>query len=58
MEGAPGRRTPSLELGQGIVEYGLILSLMAAVAAIILIVFGGALAEFLSVVGNAIYSAT
>ena len=51
-------RRASGELGQGIVEYGLILSLMAGVAAIILIVFGGALAEILSVIGNAIDSAT
>jgi len=58
VERATDRRNATLELGQGIVEYGLILSLMAAVAAIILIVFGGALAEFLSVVGNAIDSAT
>jgi Flp pilus assembly pilin Flp len=40
--------------GQGIVEYGLILSLMVVVAAVILVVFGGTLAEVLSVIGSAI----
>jgi Flp pilus assembly pilin Flp len=40
--------------GQGIVEYGLILSLMVVVAAVILVVFGDTLAEVLSVIGSAI----
>ena len=40
--------------GQGLVEYGLILSLMVVVAAVILVVFGGTLAEVLSVIGSAI----
>jgi hypothetical protein len=40
--------------GQGIVEYGLMLSLMVVVAGIILLVFGGTLAEVLSVIGSAI----
>jgi hypothetical protein len=40
--------------GQGIVEYGLMLSLMVVVAGVILIVFGGTLAEVLSVIGSAI----
>jgi hypothetical protein len=44
--------------GQGIVEYSLILSLMVVVAAVILVVFGGALADVLSVIGSAIDSAT
>ena len=44
--------------GQGIVEYGLILSLMTAVAALILFFLGGTLAEVLSVIGEAIDSAT
>ena len=52
------RSVRRLELGQGIVEYGLILSLMAAVAAIVLFLFGGVLAEVLSVIGTAIDSAT
>jgi Flp pilus assembly pilin Flp len=47
-----------LERGQGIVEYGLILSLTTLVAAVILIAFGGTLAEVLSVIGEAIDSAT
>jgi hypothetical protein len=44
--------------GQGIVEYSLILSLMVVVAGVILVVFGGALADVLSVIGSAIDSAT
>jgi Flp pilus assembly pilin Flp len=40
--------------GQGIVEYGLMLSLMVVVAAVILVVFGGTLAEVLSAIGAAI----
>jgi hypothetical protein len=44
--------------GQGIVEYSIILSLMVVVAAVILVVFGGALADVLSVIGSAIDSAT
>jgi Flp pilus assembly pilin Flp len=40
--------------GQGIVEYGLMLSLMVVVAGVILVVFGGTLAEVLSVIGSAI----
>jgi Flp pilus assembly pilin Flp len=44
--------------GQGIVEYGLILSLMVVVAGVILVVFGGTLAEVLSVIGSAIDGAS
>ena len=44
--------------GQGVVEYGLILALTSAFAALILGVFGGTLAEVLGIIGNAIDSAT
>jgi Flp pilus assembly pilin Flp len=49
-----GSRRTGPGSGQGIVEYGLILSLMVVVAAVILVVFGGTLAEVLSVIGSAI----
>gem|GEM_PF-1182565 len=45
-------------LGQGLVEYGLILALTAAFTAIILGVFGGTLADVLSIIGSAIDAAT
>ena len=44
--------------GQGIVEYGLILALTALFTVLILVVFGGTLADFLDFVGDAIDSAT
>ncbi len=44
--------------GQGLVEYGLILSLTGLFTAIILGVFGGTLADFLAFVGRAIDAAT
>ena len=50
-------RTPSV-LGQGIVEYGLILSLSALLAVVLLVFFGGTLSAFLQVVGDAIDAAT
>ncbi len=50
----PESRRASPGHGQGLVEYGLILSLMVVVAAVILVVFGGTLAEVLSVIGSAI----
>jgi len=40
--------------GQGIVEYGLILGGMAVVAVVILVFFGGTLADVLAVIGTAI----
>jgi Flp pilus assembly pilin Flp len=40
--------------GQGIVEYGLILSLSALLAVVLLVFFGGTLSAFLQVVGDAI----
>jgi Flp pilus assembly pilin Flp len=47
-----------LAAGQGIVEYGLILSLSALLAAVLLVFFGGTLSAALQVVGDAIDSAT
>ncbi len=40
--------------GQGIVEYGLILGLSAVLAVIVLVVFGGPLADILAALGDAI----
>ena len=44
--------------GQGVVEYGLILSLSALLAAVLLLLFGGTLSGFLKVVGDAIDAAS
>ena len=44
--------------GQGIVEYGLILSLTVLFTVIILGVFGGTVADVLSVIADAIDAAT
>ncbi len=44
--------------GQGLVEYGLIMTLTGLFTAIILGVFGGTLADFLAFVGSAIDAAT
>ncbi len=44
-------------LGQGIVEYGIILSGMAAVAAVILLLFPETVAQLLGLIGTAIDSA-
>jgi Flp pilus assembly pilin Flp len=46
------------ELGQGIVEYGLILGLSAVVAIVVLVFFGGTLSAILEVIGEAIEKAT
>lgn len=43
--------------GQGIVEYGLILAMTAVLTALILGVFGGALADVLATIGEAIDAA-
>ena len=57
--GRVGRRLPAAGTrGQGIVEYGLILSLSALLAVTLLVVFGGALSGFLKVVGDAIDAAS
>ena len=44
--------------GQGIVEYGLILSGSALLALILLVFFGGTVSAFLQVVGDAIDAAS
>ena len=44
--------------GQGLVEYGLILALTALFTALILVVFGGTLADILAAIGTAIDAAT
>lgn len=44
--------------GQGIVEYGLILSGSALLAIVLLVFFGGTLSAFLQAVGDAIDAAT
>jgi Flp pilus assembly pilin Flp len=41
-------------VGQGIVEYALILGLMAVVAIVILVFFGDTLAQVLAAIGSAI----
>ena len=46
------------ESAQGIVEYGLILALSAVVAIVVLVFFGGTLADVLDVIGRAIDSAS
>ena len=43
--------------GQGVVEYGLILSLSAGLAVILLVFFGGQLSAVLAAVGDAIDAA-
>jgi Flp pilus assembly pilin Flp len=47
-----------LRSGQGIVEYGLILSLSAALAVILLVFLGGTLSAVLNAVGDAIDAAS
>jgi Flp pilus assembly pilin Flp len=47
-----------LQRGQGVVEYGLIMSLSAALAVILLVFFGGTLSAVLNAVGDAIDAAT
>jgi Flp pilus assembly pilin Flp len=42
------------ERGQGLVEYGLILTLSAVVAAVVLVFFGGTLSAVLEAIGQAI----
>ena len=44
--------------GQGVVEYGLILSLSAMLAVVLLFVFGGTLSAVLDAVGDAIDAAS
>ena len=51
-------RLPGVARGQGIVEYGLILGLTALLTVVILLVFGGTLAEVLDAIGDAIDAAS
>ena len=44
--------------GQGLVEYGLILALTSIFTILILGVFGGTVADILSIIANAIDAAT
>ncbi len=44
--------------GQGVVEYGLILALTSIFTLLILVVFGGTLADVLGFIANAIDAAT
>jgi Flp pilus assembly pilin Flp len=44
--------------GQGLIEYGLILSLSALLAVVLLVFFGGTLSAVLQVIGDAIDTAT
>jgi Flp pilus assembly pilin Flp len=53
-----GRGARLIAAGQGIVEYGLILSLSALLAVVLLVFFGGTLSAFLQAVGDAIDAAT
>jgi Flp pilus assembly pilin Flp len=46
------------ERGQGLVEYGLILTLSAVVAAVVLVFFGGTLSAVLEAIGQAIEGAS
>jgi Flp pilus assembly pilin Flp len=46
------------ERGQGLVEYGLILTLSAVVAAVVLVFFGGTLSAVLEAIGRAIERAS
>ena len=48
---------PAGRSGQGLVEYGLILALTALFTVLILVVFGGTLAEVLDAIGDAIDAA-
>ncbi len=58
MAAGPGGARVHHETGQGIVEYGLILSLSAAVTIVVLVFLGGTLADVLDVIGKAIDAAT
>ena len=47
-----------IDRGQGLVEYGLILALTTILTVLILVVFGGTLADILVAIGGAIDAAT
>jgi Flp pilus assembly pilin Flp len=57
---APGRtlRPWPADVGQGIVEYGLILALSALFAIVLLVFFGGTLSVVLDAIGQAIEQAS
>jgi Flp pilus assembly pilin Flp len=46
------------ERGQGLVEYGLILALSAALAVVVLVFFGGTVSALLEAIGEAIERAS
>ncbi len=48
----------SEEVGQGLVEYGLILVLSALVAVVVLVFFGGTISAVLEAIGQAIERAS
>jgi Flp pilus assembly pilin Flp len=55
----PSRRRRSCgAIGQGVVEYGLILALSALVALVVLVFFGGTLSAVLEAIGHAIDQAS
>jgi Flp pilus assembly pilin Flp len=56
----PDGRAPGTgrQLGQGIVEYGLILGLSAVVAIVVLVFFSGTVSAALELIGRAIDEAT
>jgi Flp pilus assembly pilin Flp len=55
---AGGLRRPAGGLGQGLVEYGLILALAALVAVVVLVFLGGTLSAVLEAIGEAIERAS
>jgi Flp pilus assembly pilin Flp len=56
LAGAPGRRRRATR-GQGLVEYGLILSLSAALAVGLLVFAGGTVADVLDLIADAVDAA-
>jgi len=57
-DGGEGHRARQPRLAQGIVEYGLILSLSAVLAIVLLVVFGGTVSAVLRALGDAIDAAS
>jgi Flp pilus assembly pilin Flp len=55
---SPSRHELGGALGQGLVEYGLILGLSALLAVVILVFFGGAVSAALELIGRAVDEAT
>ena len=52
-------RRPSIDaLGQGLVEYGLVIALTAVLTVVWLVIFGGAISDALTAIGRAIDEAT